>query len=477
MKIAFFINAPQNGLLCSMGKEIEKRGHEPVFLARDSNVADVILRHFPKIPAKQLVVLDKINVSSTQIVSDCLVREDIYKENFAMLCSHDRGLGKGYLLNAPSHPEVIKAWWSKEKKFTQLLNEFLRYEKALDILTPEIVVSVAISKVAHLICRHRGISVKILTPPRFGSLYYWATDEYANCPELNQTLVKNVASFEKINELPEVEYEQTKFAQYFFGKINFSHFSAIRSAAYRVLRESYQMLRKTHTSFSEGYSYLSWNGPILRKPRIYNYFCKYGVSIKEMEGTRYVLFPLHMEPEASLLALSPELNNSIELITWISKNLPADMFVVVKEQPDSYGIRNRLYYDNLRRMANVVIAHPKIHGRDWINSCFAVATITGTMGFEAVASHKPVLSFGKHQVVNLLPTVEYADSFTSTRVALKAILDANPEQERQLKISRAALDLAFKDVCFDLSGYEKIFESQELHMELASTALANLSFD
>ena len=97
------------------------------------------------------------------------------------------------------------------------------------------------------------------------------------------------------------------------------------------------------------------------------------------------------------------------------------------------------------------------------------------MGFEAVVSLKPVLSFGKHQVINLLPTVEYADSFDTTREALKAMLSESLDDKHQLKVSKTALELAFNEVCFDLSGYEKIFRSNELHMKLARTALDNLS--
>ena len=73
--------------------------------------------------------------------------------------------------------------------------------------------------------------------------------------------------------------------------------------------------------------------------------------------------------------------------------------------------------------------------------------------------------------------MEYAKCFDSTRKALKTLLTEDPEKEHQLKISSAALDFAFKEVCFDLSGYEKIFKSNELNMKLARTALENLFSD
>ena len=40
-----------------------------------------------------------------------------------------------------------------------------------------------------------------------------------------------------------------------------------------------------------------------------------------------------MEPEVSLLQVSPEFNNSYEVICWVSKSLPADTMLVVKENP------------------------------------------------------------------------------------------------------------------------------------------------
>ena len=64
--------------------------------------------------------------------------------------------------------------------------------------------------------------------------------------------------------------------------------------------------------------------------------------------------PLHLEPEIALLALSPEFNNSMEMIAWISKSLPADALVVVKEQPFSFGVRSRRYYHQLMQIGNVI---------------------------------------------------------------------------------------------------------------------------
>ena len=148
---------------------------------------------------------------------------------------------------------------------------------------------------------------------------------------------------------------------------------------------------------------------------MYRYFQRNGVRPEDLQDYRIVYVPLHMEPEAALMSVSPEFNNSMEMITWISKSLPADTQIVVKEQPFSFGIRSKHYYDNLQRIGNVALASPNVHPWDWIRAARVTATITGTAGIEAVYFGKPVLSFGRHQVINRLPSVRFADSYVTTR--------------------------------------------------------------
>lgn len=475
MKICIMVFAPQKGLLASMGKELTALGHEVTFAVGDRNVAASIRRHFPAVGEDGIAVMSGLgDTAEADRHSECLRREKEYGETFAMMVAHDRGLGKGYLFNVPCHPAVLKAWWPKDKKYAEVLRKFIRFERVFDLLRPDMVIGVAIPKAAHLVCRARGIAVRILTPPRFGSLYRWTVNEYEDCPELSQALERRVVELAAVKELPDTVLEQTAFAQHFFATYKYDYPSALKKVAGRILVETYQLIRRTHKRFRDSYEYLGWCGPLLRKPHIYRYLKRHGVRPDGIEGARVVFFPLHMEPETSLLNLSPELNNSMELIAWVSKSLPADALLVVKEHPDSFGLRPRAFYDNLRRMANVVIAHPEVHGAQWLARCDLLASITSTMGFEAVAMEKPVLSFGAHQIINRLPTVEYANSFGATRAAVQKLLSPESNRARQLQISRVALDMAFRDVCFDLAGYESIFRSNELCMDLARKALNGL---
>jgi hypothetical protein len=186
-----------------------------------------------------------------------------------------------------------------------------------------------------------------------------------------------------------------------------------------------------------------------------------------------VFFPLHLEPEISLLFKSPEQNNSMEIISWISKSLPADTMLVLKEQPMAYGVRSKSYYDNFRKIGNVILSSPEIDSWEWIKQARIIATIAGTAGTEAVYFEKPVLSFGKHQVINYLPSVRYVNSFELVKDAVKELLTLTPD-DIIFKESKAAFCHAQNESSFRMAGLEKLSKSKKLHMDLAEQVVASL---
>ena len=162
------------------------------------------------------------------------------------------------------------------------------------------------------------------------------------------------------------------------------------------------------------------------------------------------------------------------MIAWVSKSLPADGILVVKEQPIAFGIRSIHYYNNLRRMPNVVLADPQIPSWEWIRTADVVVTITGSAGFEAVYFDRPVLSFGQHQVINHLPSVRYAHDFASTRLQLNDLLN-NSLSSAVLQHSKQALYRAMLDSSFELPGFEHTYETASAQPGLALLAVEQLT--
>ena len=116
-------------------------------------------------------------------------------------------------------------------------------------------------------------------------------------------------------------------------------------------------------------------------------------------GKRYVLYPMHVAPEASLLGSTPELADQFSLIKNISMNLPWGVRLCVKQHPAQHKWSGPSYdfYRRLAALKNVDVISGTAPTIEILRdpNCIAVAVINGTVGLEAVVYHKPVFVFGR----------------------------------------------------------------------------------
>lgn len=109
---------------------------------------------------------------------------------------------------------------------------------------------------------------------------------------------------------------------------------------------------------------------------------------------KFVYFPLHVDPEASTMVMSPMHTDQISIIEAISKSVPFDTFVYVKEHIYMWGKRPKDFYNKIKSFPKVKLVHPLEKNFFLIKSAFAVTTITGTSGWEGMLLKKPVIFFG-----------------------------------------------------------------------------------
>lgn len=113
----------------------------------------------------------------------------------------------------------------------------------------------------------------------------------------------------------------------------------------------------------------------------------------------FVIYPLHISPEAAILGTTPELADQFGLIKNISMNLPYGVKLYIKQHPYEhlglgldYGFYRRLAtLPNVRifdRKANLnaMLDHPRF---------LAVVILAGTVALDAVLKRKPVFVFGR----------------------------------------------------------------------------------
>jgi hypothetical protein len=109
----------------------------------------------------------------------------------------------------------------------------------------------------------------------------------------------------------------------------------------------------------------------------------------------FVFFPLHFEPEQTLLIKTPYFTNQIEVITNIAKSLPVEFTLLVKEHPAMRlsGWRKISDYKKILNIPNVKMIHPAVSNEEIIPKSSLVITISGTSGLEAAFYNKSSIVF------------------------------------------------------------------------------------
>jgi len=158
---------------------------------------------------------------------------------------------------------------------------------------------------------------------------------------------------------------------------------------------------------------------------------------------RYVYFPLHCQPEASIDVIAMFNNDQTNLIRSVSKALPHGTTLAVKEHPLGKPFKRE-------KLPNVVYISPDIDSRQMIKGADMVVTISGTAAYEAGLLGIPAVVF-TDIFFNELPTIKRcksAEELTDIRFS-----------EDNTRVKQAFLAKLYRD------SYEGYFVSPDIHKD------------
>jgi hypothetical protein len=126
---------------------------------------------------------------------------------------------------------------------------------------------------------------------------------------------------------------------------------------------------------------------------------------------KYVYFPLHRAPEKVTSAWAGMYLDQVLAIEKLSKLIPRDWFIYVKEHPGQLGAyRDVLFFERLKLIPNLLFLSTKANTFDLMKNSQFNATIVGTAGWESITRGKNVLTFGWGAWYRGLPGVyEYSE--------------------------------------------------------------------
>lgn len=159
---------------------------------------------------------------------------------------------------------------------------------------------------------------------------------------------------------------------------------------------------------------------------------KYAQSFEGLKDKNYIYFALHVDPEASTLISAPYYANQTAVIEALSKSVPLSSTILVKEHPIMIGKRPRGFYKKLSRMPNVVLINHTESSYQLIQNASLVATITGTVGWEAMVLQKPLLLLGETPYMQINEGYVFCQNYAELHKAIQQGLTIEPASDEAL---------------------------------------------
>lgn len=118
-------------------------------------------------------------------------------------------------------------------------------------------------------------------------------------------------------------------------------------------------------------------------------------SFEKFKNERYVLHTLHKQPESTIDVFGRYYEDQFQFILNLWRKLPHGWKLVIKEHQNAIGDRPYSFYKKISRYPGIIIADEKMHSHDLIKSAQLVATVAGTVAYEAALMQVPAVIFSE----------------------------------------------------------------------------------
>jgi|GEM_PF-648800 len=334
------------------------------------------------------------------VVAAARQHEQRYQRPYSWFAIPDRHFGRGFAPTGYHHPRSIQ---SERSGYLGYLDTYSKYfdfwEREFESKQIGLLINGDWRESA--VARAHGAAITTPCSARHLNFHYWATDEFADCSHIVEAFATE-APAERDYDIAEGPFVQMSLGAHMRGRARLS------SLARRISRKLYAYSRWKLTGHSKGRLYLVTDelGYFIREWRAARQMQGRGMArLQDVQDQPFVYYPLQVDPETGFQGRSPEHFHQHAAIISIASALPAGVRLVVKEHFPGLGLRPDRFYDQLRDIKNLVLLDIRENGLEVIRRCAAVATVNGSSGQEAAVMGKPVISFGRHNLYNVLPHV------------------------------------------------------------------------
>jgi hypothetical protein len=443
------------GLFAALIEDLLAAGSEVMIIGPDQQKLDFSQKRFAGNPKVQFL-LNNVRYAAvrerTSQDADLLRQARTYEQRLGRTINQfairDRHLGRGYAPGGFLHP---RSRMSEEARYIDVVAAFVAeldlFAEAFERWKPTILINGG--EIAGCFAEERGIPIRRLVGSRTENYWQWADSERFE----NSRIRKAYDAVDRDLEpyvLSAPYRANEKFVTAFEGSITVP---ALTKKSAR-LAANFASWRLRGFEKGRGYYFRELLASVWRPRRAWREMTgPRTTTLTELADRPFVFFPLQTEPEVALQGLSPEFLFQLEAIIRLSKDLPAGVWLGVKDTPVALGRRPAGFYRQIQELKNVVLLDIRSRGVDVVNAATAVATICGTAGFEAAIIGKPVIVFGEHNPYDFLPHVFRVGRDGTLQEGLRSLLSSSFNAAKAQRDGRRYLE-AVRAVSFRLEDSE-----------------------
>tara|TARA_B110000438_G_scaffold302854_1_gene361977 strand:+ start:3029 stop:4525 length:1497 start_codon:yes stop_codon:yes gene_type:complete len=317
--------------------------------------------------------------------------------------------------------------FSKEEILCILENECKFFEKILFDVKPEFLIMYMpyfhYDFILYQMCKKLGIKVLLLGSARGFSNTSIISEDYDKLPkhDIEKIDEKNFTSFKQLQSYLKKDnwYEENQTFKNNFMSSKKSLFKAFFTYLF-----SKNHNEKYYTYFGAGKIKVILRTIWVNLLEKYRFSYMEKNSLKELNISEpFIFFPLHVYPEGSFVLNAPYLTNQLEIIKHISKSIPINYTLVVKEHPlmNTRGWRELSFYNEIINLPNVKLLSTSISPDEILKKMKLIITITSTAGLEAAFYEKPCIVL-VDTMYDEIPSVIKLKKFDDLSLAIKQSL-------------------------------------------------------
>ena len=305
------------------------------------------------------------------------------------------------------------------------------FEEILDEIKPDFFITTETAMRPHhlfyLLCKKKGIRVLMLNTANWGKHCY-ISGTYHKLDNFNELFANRKAlptTFNDIQNRLEAKILSKRVSKFYQSHKNSK--IKLMQAAFQLLILSDNSNEKTHYTYygRKKLKVLFNEISSIIKRRYRKKYIDQNFLQEIPNDTKFIFLPLQQEPERSLLLSAPDYKNQVETVEYVSKCIPKNYLLFVKEHPTQGSGRDWRKISDYKSMQNnpkVRLVHPSVSAIEIVSKSKLVITASGTLALESTFYNKPAITFADNDYT-LLPSVSKLNSKNELRELIENSLE------------------------------------------------------